>query len=55
MDADAVRKTREHYNSHANVYTDRDQVHLLATSVINLASSHASNDRLALIKSAAKL
>ncbi|BDA44333.1 mRNA cap guanine-N7 methyltransferase [Coccomyxa sp. Obi] len=25
MDADAVRKTREHYNSHANNYADRSQ------------------------------
>ena len=26
MDAEALRKTREHYNSHANLHEDREQV-----------------------------
>ena len=26
MDSEAVKKTREHYNSHANVQIDREQV-----------------------------
>ena len=25
MDAEALRKTREHYNSHANLHEDREQ------------------------------
>jgi hypothetical protein len=40
MDADAVRKTREHYNSHANVYSDRDQVQTVANSVISWTTVH---------------
>ena len=26
MDAEALRKTREHYNSHANLHEDREEV-----------------------------
>ena len=31
MDAEALKKTREHYNSHANVHEDREQACALAS------------------------
>ena len=40
MDADAVRKTREHYNSHANVFVDRDQVQLFTLAIMGCAALH---------------
>lgn len=43
MDADAVKKTREHYNSHANVYVSRDQVNTcLSIHVANFLGCCAS-------------
>lgn len=38
MDVDAVRKTREHYNSHANNFADRSQVRLSAMLIINFSN-----------------
>lgn len=32
MDAEALRKTKEHYNSHANLHEDREQVSSMQTA-----------------------
>ena len=33
MDAEALKKTREHYNSHANLHEDREQACTCANSI----------------------
>ena len=39
MDAEALRKTKEHYNSHANLHEDRKQVSSMCTApLIDLTS-----------------